>query len=142
MIQRKRRTRILIDGSPALRRQLAAEITKAYRLLEVEEPNHGLTMIRMRETAHSSLFFLGEILVTEAKVQIEGVTGLGILAGDDPAAARDLAIIDAAYNAHLPQTSAWDELLAAEERRLTRKRDSYEARLSETRVRFETMDVD
>ena len=58
--------------------------------------------------------------VTEAKVQIEGRIGIGIIAGDEPEAARDLAIMTR------PTTPAsrapgWERKLIAEEARMTRR---------------------
>lgn len=139
-MRRKRRTRILVDGDPSVRRRLAAEIRDVHEVIELESPDNGLVMIKMRETARRSLFYLGEILVTESKVQVEGAIGLGIIAGDNPDAATDLAVIDAAYNAALPECTEWTGVLEAEERRLIESRATEETRLLETRVRFETMD--
>jgi len=141
-MKRKRRTRILVEGDPALRRQLAEEINAAHETVELEQPENGLIMITLRETARRSMFHLGEVMATECRVEVNGVIGLGIIAGDDPEAARDLAIIDGAYNAGLPECASWLELLEAEERRLAQVRVAEETRLLETRVRFETMDAD
>jgi alpha-D-ribose 1-methylphosphonate 5-triphosphate synthase subunit PhnG len=142
MMKRKRRTRILVDGDPAVRRRLADSIRSSREVIELESPNNGLVMITMRETARRRLFHLGEVMVTEAKVEIDGTVGLGIITGDNPDAAADLAVIDAACNAGLPECDSWTAILAAEEARLGRVRRSEEARLLETRVRFETMDTD
>lgn len=141
-MKRKRRTQILVDGDGALRRRLAEEIRAAHSVVELEQPENGLVMITMRETARRSLFHLGELLATECRVEVDGAIGLGIIAGDDPEAARDLAVIDGAFNAALPECDAWLESLEAEERRLATVRAAEETRLLETRVRFETMDAD
>ncbi len=58
-------------------------------------------MIKMRETAKRELFYLGEVLVTEAKVSINGTLGMGIVVGDNEELALNLAIIDCATNAIL-----------------------------------------
>jgi alpha-D-ribose 1-methylphosphonate 5-triphosphate synthase subunit PhnG len=140
-MKRKQRTRILIDGPGALRTELATQIALRYKAVDLEAPNDGLVMVRMRDPARSATFHLGEVLVTEAKVQVEGVTGLGIVVGDHPETARELAIIDAAWNARLPETADWDAKLRDSEAEIYRGRLRESARLSETRVRFETMDV-
>jgi len=106
----------------------------------VEEPRGGLVMLKLRETAKNSLFYMGELLVTEAKVQIEGRMGLGIIAGDDPEAARDLAVIDAACNAGVPETGEWEGLLLAEEERIAVREAQESARIARTTVDFESMD--
>ena len=97
-------------------------------------------MMKMRETSKNSLFYIGELLVTEAKVQIEGRIGIGIIAGDDPEAAFDLAIIDAAFNAGLEESSRWEQLLAAEESRIAGRQALEAERIDRTRVSFESMD--
>lgn len=141
-MKRRRRTRILVDGDAALRRRLADEIRAAHEVKQLDRPENGLVMITMRETARRSLFHLGELLVCECRVEIDGAIGLGIIAGDDPDAARDLAVIDGAYTAALSECDAWMGLLEAEERRLMELRATEETRLLETRVSFETMDAD
>jgi alpha-D-ribose 1-methylphosphonate 5-triphosphate synthase subunit PhnG len=141
-MNRRRRTYILIEGDPALRSRLAREITDNHECIELDPPNHGLTMIKMRESARRTLFYLGEMLVTEAKVQVGAYVGLGLISGDRPKAAGDLAIIDAAYKAGLDETVGWEKRLLAEEERIEMRRSQEDASILETRVRFETMDVD
>ena len=139
MLSRKRRTYILIRGDARLRRELAREITDAYPVSEVEAPHNGLVMMKMRETARNSLFYLGELLVSEAKVAVGNSFGLGVIAGNDPEAALDLAVIDAACNAGLPETAAWDSLLLDMEKTITSRRAVEDAKISQTLVSFETM---
>ena len=139
-MDRTRRTRILIEGDPQLRRELSARVEGRRSISVVEEPRGGLVMLKLRETAKNSLFYMGELLVTEAKVQIEGRMGLGIIAGDDPEAARDLAVIDAACNAGVPETGEWEGLLLAEEERIAVREAQESARIARTTVDFESMD--
>ena len=141
-MKRKRRTEILVDGDPALRRQLADEIRHSHTVVEISPSQSGLVMLTARESARRSLFHLGEVLTTECRVQIGDAIGLGIIAGDNAQAARDLAVIDAAYRAELAECERWSPTLEAEEQRLTAARAADEARLLETRVRFESMDAD
>ena len=99
-------------------------------------------MLKLRETARKSLFYLGELLVTESKVQIAGSIGIGILAGDNPEAARDLAVIDAAYNAALAETTAWESLLLEEDERIAEREEEAARLVARTRVAFESMDAE
>ena len=141
-MKRIERTRILIHGAPELRAALAREIVDRYPVYTISEASPGLVMTTMRETAQKSRFHLGEVLVTEAKVQVRGKLGLGIVAGEQDEAAFDLAVIDAAYNAALPETEAWAERLTAEADAIARRAAAEDARILETRVSFQTMDVD
>lgn len=140
-MNRRRRTRILIEGSPLVAQQLASEIERNYEIYVVTEPNHALTMIKMRETAKKTLFYLGEVLVTETKVQIDQSFGIGIVVGDEEELSYQLAVIDAAYEANLAETQQWTALLEKEEQHIRDKREQLEANLLKTKVNFETMDV-
>ena len=139
-MERARRTRILIEGSPELRQELCRRVETRRAVATVDEPRGGLVMIKMRETAKNGLFYIGELLVTEAKVMVEGHIGIGIIAGDRSEAARELAVIDAACNARLEETLEWEGLLAEEEERIALREAAEAARIAKTRVRFESMD--
>lgn len=141
-MKRKQRTEILINGSPDIASALAGEIKSRYDIEMMEDPNHGLVMVRVRETAQKSLFYLGEVLVTECKVRISGKMGVGIVKGDEPGKAYDLAVIDAAYAAGLEETAAWSAILQAEISCLENERAAYQAQVLRTKVDFETMDTD
>ena len=133
---------ILVEGSDALRTRLSRERASSYEVIELDIPNDGLVMVEMREPARKTRFYLGEVLVTEAKAQVAGTAGLGIIAGDRPDDARKLAIIDAAFNAGLSETATWIDALEKEGLRLEREKQARATRLLETRVSFETMDTD
>ncbi|WP_127581376.1 phosphonate C-P lyase system protein PhnG [Paenibacillus koleovorans] len=141
-MKRKQRTEILIDGAPDIAAALAQEIEGRYEVTTLETPNHGLVMVKVRETAQNSLFYLGETLVTECKVRIAGHTGVGLLSGDRPEMAYRLAVIDAAYEAQLEETAAWTAVLQAESERLQAERHVLEEPIRKTKVQFETMDTE
>jgi len=139
-MNRARRTRILVHASRELSRDLVAEIRRLYQVHDLESPDHGLVMAKIRESARADLFYLGDVLVTEAKVRIGSAVGIGLVAGDAPERARDLAVIDAAYNAALPETAAWEGRLLLEEAALEAEERSGEERILRTQVSFESMD--
>lgn len=140
-MKRRERTRILIQGSSELRARLAREVLEHQAVVAVAEPSAGLVMTQMRETAKQSRFYLGEVLVTEAKVRIGESLGLGIIAGDDTEAAYDLAVIDAAFNAGVAPEDRWLSELEEESRRIESRHAREDARILETRVDFQTMDT-
>ncbi|UKS28616.1 phosphonate C-P lyase system protein PhnG [Paenibacillus sp. HWE-109] len=141
-MKRKQRTEILINGTADLAVSLSQDIASRYNIVVIEEPNHGLVMVKVRETAQKSLFYLGEVLVTECKVQIEGAIGVGLVKGDDPNKAYDLAVIDAAFGADLKETAEWSILLQQESERLAARQAAFQSKLLQTKVNFETMDTD
>lgn len=140
-MNRRQRTEILIQGAPTLSKKLATIITDSYKCREVVAPRYGLTMVKMRESAQKSLFYLGEVLVTEAKVMINNKIGVGIVVGMEDELALNLAIIDAAYNANLEETNDWKNDLLQEAERIKSNRAKEQQNLLKTKVDFQTMDI-
>ncbi|MCZ2259164.1 phosphonate C-P lyase system protein PhnG [Sporosarcina sp. G11-34] len=140
-MNRRKRTEILIDGSPKFVNELASEIERNYDIHILSKPQHALTMIKMRETAKNSLFYLGEVLVTETKVQINNKLGIGVVVGNEEQLSYELAVIDAAYQGNLVETIHWTFLFEEEEKRIHENRKKKEASILKTKVNFEMMDV-
>ena len=140
-MKRRQRTEILIQGDSQLAQQFAESIMDTYECREILAPQYGLTMIKMRETAKNSLFYIGEVLITEAKVEINNRIGIGIVVGMKDELAKHLAIIDAAYKADLPETTTWEVQLIEAEKQITKELAKKQAELFETKVSFETMEV-
>ncbi|AXI11226.1 phosphonate C-P lyase system protein PhnG [Oceanobacillus sp. 143] len=140
-MKRRRRTEILIQSDSSLARSFAEMITQNHECQEIVAPQYGLTMIKMRESAKNSLFYIGEVLVTEAKVEINNQIGIGIVVGMQDELAKHLAIIDAAYKANLPEVEEWNPQLQRAEQQIMSRRAKEQADLFETKVNFETMDV-
>ncbi len=140
-MNRRKRTKILIDGSRDFSRELVSEIARNYDIHVLATPQQALTMVKLRETAQKSLFYLGEVLVTETKVQIENTLGIGVVVGDEEKFSYQLAVIDAAYEANLVETEKWTSLFEEEEKRIHENRILKEASILKTKVNFEMMDV-
>lgn len=138
---RKKRTEVLIKGSAEVSAKLAQEILKIYHVKTLEEPNNSLVMVKVRESAQQSLFYLGEVLITECKVMINGYLGIGMAKGYEPELVHNLAIIDAAYNAGLPETKKWTNVLLLEEGRIREECEAIKNKVLKTKVNFDTMDV-
>lgn len=141
-MKRKKRTKILINGSSEVSEKLAKQITDRHEVRMIEEPNNGLVMVKMEENAKKSLFYLGEVFVTECKVQIDGQLGIGILKGDRAERSYHLAVIDAAYQAGLEEVEGWTEILLAEEEKIAANRKAFDNKVLQTKVNFENMDVE
>ena len=140
-MNRKRRCKVLIDGNSKIAEQLAAVIKSNYKINVLDVPNNGLVMMKMRENAKQSLFYIGEVAVIEARVEVQGSIGLGVLIGSDSQLAYNLAVIDAAYNANLPEILSWRDILLAEEGLIEKKIKSKTDSILKTKVNFETMYV-
>lgn len=140
-MRRRRRSEILIKGSSELAKGMFREIEKNYEIKTIEDSHNALVMIKMRESAKNSLFYLGEVLVTEAKIQIDEKFGVGIVRGNKPEFAYWLAVIDAAYNLKLEETKKWEKKLLEEEKVIKKLESEKEAEILKTKVNFETMKV-
>jgi len=141
-MKRRQRTKTLINSTSNLTAVLANEIKAGYDIELMEEPNYGLVMVKVRETAKKSQFYLGEVLVTECKVRISGSIGVGLIKGDEPEKAYDLAVIDAAYAAELVETGAWSAKLYKEQAQIEQDYAAEYTKVMRTKVDFQTMDTD
>lgn len=140
-MNRKRRTKIFIDYASDQVVDLAEIIEKDYQVELIEEPTEGLVMIKTRESARNTLFYLGEVLVTQTKVRIQDQLGLGLVKGTNPKLSWALAVVDAAFELDLPIVKEWTPVFEQCEKKgledLERQRDM----IGSTKVDFETMDV-
>jgi len=140
-MKRNKRTYILVEGAKELRAALAKEAEEKLSIINVTGPSRGLVMVKMRDSARKEVFFLGEVMVTEAKVRIGDMFGLGLIRGDDFSAARELAIVDAVFNSESSLAKTWIEKLEKEELCIREKREEEAAKLLGTRVEFSTMET-
>jgi phosphonate C-P lyase system protein PhnG len=140
-MNRKKRTEILIQGSADVAPQLAREILATYDLEIVEQSHSGLVMVQIRESAKRGLFYLGEVLITECKVMVNGNLGIGMVIGHEPELALHLAVIDAAYNGQLTEVTGWHDTLLAEEELIKRQHAAFNQQILRTKVNFDAMDV-
>ena len=103
----------------------------------VKAPEKSLAMIRMREPVQESLFYLGEVIVCEAIVDLAGKKGVAVLMGDDFDKVLDMAVIDAACNAGV--FARYDELERLErEQKIQLEKER--AMFLKTMVSFHSMD--
>ena len=140
-MKRKERTQILVHCRKSFLRKWAKRLEEEAPMKIVEEPAMGLTMIKMRESAKQSLFYLGEMLISEARVECKGIIGIGIIAGNELQKAYDLAVIDAAYGAGLKTVVDLEVDLKKEQNRQNEEKKKQIQKILETKVNFETMDV-
>ena len=97
-MDKRRSTKVLARADQSDVAALSADIQKTYRPVIVKEPAKTLTMVKLRDPVKQGVFFIGEVIVCEAAVEIEGVQGVSVLMGDDAEKVLDMAIIDAAAN--------------------------------------------
>lgn len=140
-MKRKERTQILVHCHKTFLRKWAKRMQEEAEMKLLEEPAMGLTMITMRESAKQTLFYPGEVLISQAKVECNGVIGIGIIQGNQLQKAYDMAVIDAAYGAGLKTVSALETALIKEAKHQQEIKMKKIAKILETKVNFETMDI-
>ena len=97
-MEKKRLFRIMAKADREFAIGIANQIKEKEEITIVKEPEKVLTMIKMREPVKQSLFYLGEVIVTEAAVAVGGANGVAVLMEDDYEKTSSMAIIDAAFN--------------------------------------------
>lgn len=141
MMSRRARTEVLVESPAALAHDLARAIEAELPVRVVVPPRQGLVMNQVRETARNSRFYLGEALMSECRVRIGDVEGLGAVLGSDDELARSLAVIDAAY-ALEPAPTVIDEVerrIEAAGNQLERERAREVGHIMGSRVSFDEM---
>ena len=116
---------------------LSASVRESHSPVIIKEPGKTLTMIQMREPVRQSLFYIGEVIVSEAVVEIDGVKGIAVTMGDDTEKTLDMAIIDAAHNKGV--FTGMDTLIALEREQNERVMRENAMHLK-TMVNFDSMD--
>lgn len=136
-MEKKRLFRIMAKADGKTVAELAEKIKGNYPVVIIKGPQKTLTMIRMREPVKSSLFHLGEVIVTEAVVELDGTRGTAVTMGDDFEKALDMAVIDAACNKGV---FADEEALLELEKAQTERERKENAMHLKTMVNFTSMD--
>lgn len=138
-MKKSRLTQILVEGTPSFLEKLALEMEQKYSVILVRSPEKSLVMNKARDSVSGHAFYMGEVLITECTVSINSVYGFGAIMGAEPDRAYQLAIVDCAYNAKLPEIQTWNGLLIAEEQQIIYKKRLEFSRIMKTKVNFDTM---
>ena len=136
-MDKKRLTKILVKADRDTVTSLSTHVQKQYHPTILKEPGKTLAMIKMRDPVRQSLFYIGEVIVSEAIVEIDGVKGVSVCMGDDTEKALHMAVIDAAVNCGV--FDCMDTLLALEKEQEERVQRENALHLK-TMVSFTSMD--
>lgn len=103
-------------------------------------PDVGMVMMTVREPIARQRFHLGEVLVTRAEVEVDGVRGWSMRVGDDRIATLAAAVLDAEHEAGRAHRDDVLELCALAEEIAMAESDREWAELQPTEVRFDELD--
>ena len=121
---------------------VAAMLDRLWPLAEFrvqQAPRAGLVMYTVRDPFDTP-FHLGEVLVSEAEVDLDGHTGYGAVCGDKPEQALLLAAVDAVERScHAAVLGAMSALLGQLEAKSADQKALSSKLAAATGVRFESM---
>lgn len=135
---KRRLFRILAHAEAQTLAAMSAQLQSAHEVAVVSGPGKTLAMVKLRETVAAGLFYLGEVIVWEAVVTLDGTRGMAVTLDNAQDRALNMAVIDAAVN-HGVFAQA-DRLLRMEAEQ--NEREMRENALhGQTRVQFASMDA-
>jgi len=132
-------TRILVEGNHLILKKFVAEIEQNYEVVITKLPEKGLVMMKTNDSVSNQPFYLGELLVTECTVSVNESIGFGIIIGEKPEEAYQLAVIDASFRGELPETKAWIPFIEAEEKAIDERLKKESELAVGSRVNFDMM---
>lgn len=136
-MDKKRLFKIMSKADSVIIEKMADKIRHIHDLIIIKEPQKTLTMIKMREPVKQQLFYIGEVIVCEAIVDLDGTKGMAITMGDDYEKTLNMAVIDAACNKDI----FFDEQILLEiEKSQTELEQKENAMHLKTMVNFTSMD--
>lgn len=112
----------------------------------LKDPELGLVMMRGRESVERQVFNIGEVLVSECSISLDGDLGYGIVTGNQPQRVKAIAIIDVVLHSKAEKWEdlkqnmfEWIEQESSKQRQQMKKEHQLVER---TKVNFEAMDDD
>lgn len=130
---------IVAEGELAVLAALAEELLQAAEVKVIQEPATSLVMMQALESVQGYPFNLGEVLITECAVEVNGVPGKGFALGDEPERALCLALIDAVTSGGHSPAGRITAVLQEEEDKIRQQKRFEFALVARTRVDFEVM---
>ncbi len=117
---------------------LAEEVRKSLEVKVVKQ-NTALVMMQARDSVEREVFNLGEVLVSVAEIEIEGVLGYSQVLGDDTGKALAGAILDATCEIKHSLKEKIIKMLNQEKIYYEKEKAKEWAKIKSTKVEFEAM---
>jgi alpha-D-ribose 1-methylphosphonate 5-triphosphate synthase subunit PhnG len=110
-----------------------------YEASTLDGPQLGTVLFQVREPIEHRRFYLGDVLVTEARVRIADCDGWSMRLGDDPEATVAAAVCDAALQFANPHHARLLALCASTDHEIRARRQSELDEVEETAIKFEEL---
>ena len=92
------------------------------------------------EPVKQSIFYLGEMLASHCVVEVDGVQGAAVMAGDDFEKVRCAAILDAVHTGRMKEAKELEGKIRRLGRKQQKKRETEAAVIRGTKVDFHVME--
>ncbi len=142
MMKKQKMFQIMAACDAKIIHAMADKISSKYPVTIIKKPSKTLTMIKMREPVQRSLFYLGEVMVTETIVEIQGRKGMAVTMGEDFDKVLNMAIVDCGFNNAFPEMAAIKAELEALHIQQTARKEKENALHLKTMVNFDSMSVE
>lgn len=139
-MEKRRFFRILAHAAGEQVVLLSREIERQHVVSILKDPQKSLVMIQAKEPVKGSRFYLGEALVCEAMVEVDGVKGMAVTLGDDFEKVLAMSVLDAAFNLQAPECAGIEEALLELEQKQLDMQERENGMYQRTRVHFESLD--
>jgi len=137
-MEKERFFKILAKAPAEDVKKLADSFIKKNDIMIVKEPEKSLAMIKVREPVKESLFYLGEVIICESEIVLNGqFHGKAVTAGEDLKKVLHMAVIDACVNAGIFHD---EEVLLEMEKQQQLQEEKEQALYYKTKVDFQSMD--
>lgn len=138
-MKRYQRTYLILEYGRSQALTWGEQIAKAYSYEMIVKPHLGLVMLKHRESALKTLFYSGEMLMSECKVRFNECIGCGLVAGENLDLSLAMALIDLAYQAQWAICQEMDQWLLDLQAKAQEKEQADRDLYHSTRVNFSTM---
>jgi len=133
-------SRISAFAKTDILRTLAEKAVAGRNLLFLKKPEKTMVLLLVKEPVKQSSFFLGEMLAAHCIVELAGVRGAAVIAGDDFLKAEAAAVLDAAHSGAFAEFALVEpELLRLEQER-QKENFKHSAAVKETQVCFHALE--
>ena len=119
---------------------LAQKAAGGRELLFLKKPEKTMVLLSVKEPVRQSLFYLGEMLAVHCIVELAGVRGAAVLAGDDFSKAEAAAVLDAVHSGGFAEFALVEPDLLRLEQERQKEAGKQTAAIKETHVRFHVLE--
>jgi alpha-D-ribose 1-methylphosphonate 5-triphosphate synthase subunit PhnG len=123
--------------------QLVTNLESELLVEIVVAPKLGMTMVQAEDSIDFQPFYLGEVLITECQVLVNGQLGYGYCMGDAPQKAYSIAVMDAIMHTEgHPKQNDINAFIEIEKAKLLMKQLEEYNQVLKTKVDFKIMEQD